>query len=130
MGGVSTKEEIIARLDELDRKELALNIQLRDLQKQLNDIVPDEEKVKVNENLGREDDIAEINEVGNSNKRNKMKENTKRSQNQKRNKRRDESDDDESEGDDDDDDDDEEDEEEEEESEEEIPKKKNRRRRN
>ena len=123
MGGVSTKEEIIARLDELDRKELALNIQLRDLQKQLNDIVPDEEKVKVNENLGREDDIAEINEVGNSNKRNKMKENTKRSQNQKRNKRRDES-----EGDDDDDDDD--DEEEEEESEEEIPKKKNRRRRN
>ena len=128
MGGVSTKEEIIARLDELDRKELALNIQLRDLQKQLNDIVPDEEKVKVNENLGREDDIAEINEVGNSNKRNKMKENTKRSQNQKRNKRRDESDDDESEGDDDDDDDD--DEEEEKESEEEITKKKNRRRRN
>ena len=86
MGGVSTKEEIIARLDELDRKELALNIQLRDLQKQLNDIVPDEEKVKVNENLGREDDIAEINEVGNSNKRNKMKENTKRSQNQKTSK--------------------------------------------
>ncbi len=106
MGGVSSKEEILARLDELDKKELALNIQLRDLQKQLNEIVPDDEKVKVNENLGREGEYDEIPEVG---QRQNNKKNTKKNKNQKKKRRRDESDDEEeSEEDEDDDDDDDE----------------------
>lgn len=52
MGGVASKEAITARLDELDKKELELNIKLKELQMQLNELVPDEEKIKVNENLG------------------------------------------------------------------------------
>jgi len=55
MGGVSTKEEIIARLDELDKREYELNLQLKDLQIKLNELVPDEDKIKVNEKLGKED---------------------------------------------------------------------------
>ena len=120
MGGVSSKEEILARLDELDKKELALNIQLRDLQKQLNEIVPDDEKVKVNENLGREGEYDEIPEVG---QRQNNKKNTKKNKNQKKKRRRDESDDEEeSEEDEDEDDDDDDDDESEE------PKRKRRRR--
>lgn len=52
MGGVASKEVITGRLDELDKKELEVNIKLKELQMQLNDIVPDEEKIKVNEHLG------------------------------------------------------------------------------
>ena len=52
MGGVASKEVIKGRLDELDKKELEVNIKLKELQMQLNDIVPDEEKIKVNEHLG------------------------------------------------------------------------------
>ena len=54
MGGVASKEVIKGRLDELDKKELEVNIKLKELQMQLNDIVPDEEKIKVNEHLGVE----------------------------------------------------------------------------
>lgn len=53
MGGISTKEEIVARLDELDKKELEVNLKLRDLQIQLNKMLPEEERLKVNENLGK-----------------------------------------------------------------------------
>ena len=60
MGGVSTKEEIIARLDELDKKEYELNVQLRDLQLKLNELVPDEDKIKVNEKLGKMGEYPEI----------------------------------------------------------------------
>ena len=128
MGGINTKEEIIARLDELDKKELALNLQLRDLQKQLNDIVPDDEKVKINENLGRED----MNDVPDRRPQKKRSQNirsTYRSNtNQKRqNKKRIESDEDDEENSDDDDDDDENSNEEEEEEED---NRKRRRRRN
>ena len=56
MGGVASKEAITARLDELDKKELEVNIKLKELQMQLNDLVPDEEKIKVNEQLGVEFD--------------------------------------------------------------------------
>ena len=56
MGGVASKEVITGRLDELDKKELEVNIKLKELQMQLNDIVPDEEKIKVNEHLGVEND--------------------------------------------------------------------------
>ena len=111
MGGVSSKEEILARLDELDKKELALNIQLRDLQKQLNEIVPDDEKVKVNENLGREGEYDDIPEIG---QKNNNKKNMKNNKNQKKKRKRDESEDeeesDEVDDEDDDDDDDESDE--------------------
>ena len=111
MGGVSSKEEIIARLDELDKKELALNIQLRDLQKQLNEIVPDDEKVKVNENLGREGEYDDIPEIG---QKNNNKKNMKNNKNQKKKRKKDESEDeeesDEVDDEDDDDDDDESDE--------------------
>ena len=56
MGGVASKETITTRLDELDKKELEVNKKLKELQMQLNDIVPDEEKIKVNEHLGVEND--------------------------------------------------------------------------
>ena len=47
MGGISTKEEIIARIDALDREEININKQLRDLQIELNGIVPVKDRVKV-----------------------------------------------------------------------------------
>ena len=56
MGGVASKETITTLLDELDKKELEVNKKLKELQMQLNDIVPDEEKIKVNEHLGVEND--------------------------------------------------------------------------
>ena len=51
MGAVATREEIICKLEELDKKELDLNLKLKDLQIQLNEMVPDEEKIKVNNKL-------------------------------------------------------------------------------
>ena len=47
MGGINTKEEIIERLDELDKEEIHINKQLRDLQLELNGIVPVKDRVKV-----------------------------------------------------------------------------------
>ena len=47
MGGSSSKEEIIARLDALDQEEIEINKQLRDLQIELNGIVPVKDRVKV-----------------------------------------------------------------------------------
>ena len=47
MGGISNKEEIIARIDALDREEININKQLRDLQIELNGIVPVKDRVKV-----------------------------------------------------------------------------------
>ena len=47
MGGINTKEEIIARLDELDKEEININKQLRELQIELNGIVPVKDRVKV-----------------------------------------------------------------------------------
>ena len=47
MGGISTKEEIIARIDARDREEININKQLRDLQIELNGIVPVKDRVKV-----------------------------------------------------------------------------------
>ncbi len=51
MGAVATREEIISKLEQLDQKELDLNLKLKDLQVQLNGMVPDEEKIKVNAKL-------------------------------------------------------------------------------
>ena len=47
MGGISTQEEIVARLDELDKEEININKQLRELQIELNGIVPVRDRVKV-----------------------------------------------------------------------------------
>ena len=47
MGGVNTKEEIVARLDKLDREEIHINKELRELQIELNGIVPVKDRVKV-----------------------------------------------------------------------------------
>ena len=47
MGGKCSKEEIIARLDALDKEEIYINKQLRDLQIELNGIVPVKDRVKV-----------------------------------------------------------------------------------
>ena len=45
MGAGATKEEIAEKLDELDKKEIEVNLKLKELQIQLNNIVPDEEKM-------------------------------------------------------------------------------------
>ena len=47
MGAMKTKEEIIARLDYLDKEEINLNKQLRELQIELNGLVPVKDRVKV-----------------------------------------------------------------------------------
>lgn len=51
MGAGATKEEIAEKLDELDKKEIEVNLKLKELQIQLNNIVPEEEKIKVNDEL-------------------------------------------------------------------------------
>ena len=48
MGGISTKEEVIARLDYLDREEIKINKELRELQIELNGIVPDRKSTRLN----------------------------------------------------------------------------------
>ena len=74
MGSVPTREEIICKLQELDKRELDLNLRLKELQTQLNGMVPESEKIKVNDKLtpefqclnnygeqaGRLDDLDEI----------------------------------------------------------------------
>ena len=59
MGAEATKAQLSAKLDELDKQEFNVNLQLKDLQLQLNKIVPDEEKVKVNEELTGEPEKIE-----------------------------------------------------------------------
>ena len=51
MGGSSSKQDIIAKLEELDKKELDLNLKLKDMQIELNGMVPKSEQIKVNQNL-------------------------------------------------------------------------------
>ncbi len=76
MGAVATREEIISKLEQLDQKELDLNLKLKDLQTQLNGMVPDEEKIKVNANLNANTKInnkygggVEINDDGGKKKK-------------------------------------------------------------
>ena len=70
MGGINSKEEIVARLDELDKEEININKQLRELQIELNGIVPVRDRVKVKSEYF---DNISINEDINNNK-NKDKE--------------------------------------------------------
>ena len=51
MGGSSSKQDIVAKLEELDKKELDLNLKLKDMQVELNGMVPKEEQIKVNQQL-------------------------------------------------------------------------------
>ena len=51
MGGSSSKQDIVAKLEELDKKELDLNLKLKDMQVALNGMVPKGEQIKVNQSL-------------------------------------------------------------------------------
>ena len=46
MGGSSSKEDLISKLDDLDKEEIEINKELRELQLRLNELVPPEEKIK------------------------------------------------------------------------------------
>ena len=54
MGNGGTKEGIIQRLDELDVEELKINIKLKKLQSKLNEMVPEEERMEINQDLANE----------------------------------------------------------------------------
>ena len=49
MGGSSSKEDLISKLDDLDKEEIEINKELRELQIRLNELVPPEEKINVKE---------------------------------------------------------------------------------
>ena len=49
MGGSSSKEDLISKLDDLDKEEIEINKELRELQLRLNELVPPEEKINVKE---------------------------------------------------------------------------------
>ena len=51
MGGSSSKQDIVAKLEELDKKELDLNLKLKNMQVELNGMLPQNEQVKVNQSL-------------------------------------------------------------------------------
>ena len=51
MGGSSSKQDIVAKLEELDKKELDLNLKLKDMQVELNGMLPKNEQIKVNQSL-------------------------------------------------------------------------------
>ena len=74
MGGISTQEEIVARLDKLDLEEININKQLRELQIELNGIVPVRDRVKVKSEYF---DNISIGETG-KNKENRGKNNKKK----------------------------------------------------
>ena len=60
MGGISTQEEIVARLDKLDLEEININKQLRELQIELNGIVPVKDRIKVKKEYFDDISIGEI----------------------------------------------------------------------
>ena len=51
MGGSSSKQDIVAKLEELDKKELDLNLKLKGMQEELNGMVPKHEQIKTNSDL-------------------------------------------------------------------------------
>ena len=59
MGANATKEQLNEKLNELDKQEIEVNLKLKELQMQLNKIIPDEEKIKVNEELTGEPEKIE-----------------------------------------------------------------------
>ena len=57
MGGSSSKQEIMAQLEELDRKEFQMNLKLKEMQTELNGMVPKNEQIKINADLTPESKI-------------------------------------------------------------------------
>ena len=49
MGSVTTKEDLMGKLDDLDKEEIEINKELRELQIRLNELVPPEERIDVKE---------------------------------------------------------------------------------
>ena len=47
MGSVTTKEDLMGKLDDLDKEEIEINKELRELQIRLNELVPPEERIEV-----------------------------------------------------------------------------------
>ena len=93
MGGISTQEEIVARLDELDKEEININKQLRELQIELNGIVPVRDRVKVKSEYFDNVSIGELgkhqeNQDINDNKEEIIKESSDKSSEQPKKKKR------------------------------------------
>ena len=57
MGGSSSKQEIMAQLEELDQKEFQMNLKLKEMQTELNGMVPKNEQIKINADLTPESKI-------------------------------------------------------------------------
>ena len=74
MGGINTQEEIVARLDELDKEEININKQLRELQIELNGIVPVRDRVKVKSEYFDNVSIGELGKHQENQDRNNNKE--------------------------------------------------------
>ena len=51
MGGSSSKQELMAQLEELDQREFQMNLQLKEMQTELNSMVPKNEQIKINADL-------------------------------------------------------------------------------
>ena len=51
MGGSASKQDIEAKIEECNRKELDLNLKLKSLQEELNGMVPKNERIKTNSDL-------------------------------------------------------------------------------
>ena len=51
MGGSSSKQDVEAKIKELNKKELDLNLKLKGMQEKLNTMVPKNEQIKTNSDL-------------------------------------------------------------------------------
>ena len=51
MGASSSKQDVMAKIAELDQQELEMNLKLKDMQVELNGMLPKEERIKVNQSL-------------------------------------------------------------------------------
>ena len=51
MGGSASKQDIEAKIEECNRKELDLNLKLKSLQEELNGMMPKNERIKTNQDL-------------------------------------------------------------------------------
>ena len=51
MGGSPSKQDIMANIKQLEQQELDINLKLKDMQVELNGMVPKDEQIKVNKNL-------------------------------------------------------------------------------
>ena len=51
MGGSSSKQDIVAKLEELDKKELDLNLKLKDMEVEVNSMDAKITQIKLNQNI-------------------------------------------------------------------------------